>query len=379
MEIWTLGTVFLAGVIAAVAGIAIWRRSNEEIVTLPQIVDSDAQALEAQFNPLEAFSFDDLVNGDESSEAFRARAVNHVAETVANRVGDMSSIVTQLQAAAAQNGDFVASFSKEVQQRLSDGSLVLMRKESGGQLLTAVTKQGNRIVEHGTVAQVPATAAKIANLVTILVSTAHMVSGYDNALKLKAVDKRIGSLMRRQENELVGRLEAVFEILKEKLSTKKEPDAATLLHLKLQLKELRGAWFRNLEGALVDIDNPESRGRVKKLFSKVFRQEGGVAKGIESAISAQEINVHLIRITIFLEQVIAGALGESDIFDSVTIGPIKTYIARIEKLMQERKGFIAKISGQTTDEIESQNLLVKRLAESLGPETDEDGNARNSA
>ena len=94
----------------------------------------------------------------------------------------------------------------------------LMQGGAGKLLPKLVDGKTGRVLKTGRIASSTGKAAKLsASAALAVVEVAHLISGHDNAKRLKSVEKGIDRLMHAHESELKSRLEAIYRYSKELL------------------------------------------------------------------------------------------------------------------------------------------------------------------
>lgn len=201
---------------------------------------------------------------------------------------------------------------------------------------------------------------------------AHIIAGYDNAKKLKTIDKKLDIIISRDSNDLVAQLEAIFESMKERLSeAQSESGRSHLIDLKLGLKELRCRWFRDVTSSLSSMQNPDERGFLAKLFSR----RKTTARNVEIELDAQEEPLYLIRFSVNLEYMIAQALGESGCFNNSTLPDIRRQVSELGTLVEQRRDWIASLSGNSKDVATNLSASCQHFEASLNVSAEKHGQA----
>ena len=199
-----------------------------------------------------------------------------------------------------------------------------LMKSVGNAMPVLVDGRTNQIIKVGRVASKGRAAASIAaNSALIIVEAAHMISGHDNAKRLKKVERSVDRLVQAHESELKSRLEAVYRYSKELLHD--GPDALTEhdrreLHRQCKdLMELRARWRDDFRHRLSRIDRAEVGWLNKVLFWRrdEAHRKSRKEKAAES-VNALEI-VQLMHFSLMLQMALAGSAGKLDPFRMVTL------------------------------------------------------------
>ena len=199
-----------------------------------------------------------------------------------------------------------------------------LMKSVGKAMPVLVDGKTNQIIKVGRVASKGRAAASIAaNSALIIVEAAHMISGHDNAKRLKKVERSVDRLVQAHESELKSRLEAVYRYSKELLHD--GPDALTEhdrreLHRQCkELMELRARWRDDFRHRLSRIDRAEVGWLNKVLF---WRREEAHRKSrkekASESVNALEI-VQLMHFSLMLQMALAGSAGKLEPFRMVTL------------------------------------------------------------
>ena len=199
-----------------------------------------------------------------------------------------------------------------------------LMKAAGNALPALVDGKTGRILKWGRVASKARTVASVAaNTALIVVEAAHMISGYDNAQRLKRVEHSVDRLVHAHESGLKSRLEAVYRYSKELLHH--GPDSLTdddrrELHRQCKdLMELRARWRDDFWLRIRKID-PADPGFWNKLFwwrRENAQQKSKQAKAQES-MAALEI-IELMHFSLMLQMALMGSAGKMESFRHLTL------------------------------------------------------------
>lgn len=91
----------------------------------------------------------------------------------------------------------------------------LMQDKLGKQLPTLVDGKTDKILKTGRVSKGAKAAKMTASAALIVVEAAHMISGHDNAKRLKKIEKAVAKLLHGQQTEMKARVEAIYRYAKE--------------------------------------------------------------------------------------------------------------------------------------------------------------------
>jgi hypothetical protein len=197
----------------------------------------------------------------------------------------------------------------------------------------------------------------------VVVGAAHLIAGYDNAQKLTKIDEKLDIIISARFRDMVAELEAIYESIKECAAPNDTLDRTHLLHLRLRLKHLRCAWVAQVQSALSDMKNPESRNFLDKWL---FSRNKPTAKKLRDALLEQEQPLYLVRFAISLEQVIAEASGDRAGFEAITLADVRDQIEQTRSLLRERSKWIQKLGPKMAKEVQQIGSSFNALEESLG-------------
>ena len=161
-------------------------------------------------------------------------------------VGNIASVVQR-------KGKLIATFSEEGQALLNAKELILdakglpMLKDSAGKVrhIARVAEEGGQM------------AAKAASLGTAVVSVAHIISGADNAKKLKAIGRGVDILVQARKNDQVAELESIYVHCQRILSNPVDKfDLQELCRAKRELHSVRTQIRQDFKYRLEQVEDP---------------------------------------------------------------------------------------------------------------------------
>lgn len=182
----------------------------------------------------------------------------------------------------------------------------------------------NKIIKLGRVASKGRVAASIAaNAALVIVEAAHMISGYDNAKRLKKVERSVDALVHAHESELKSELESVYRYSKELLHGDIEAlseNDRDKLHGQCQvLFKLRAQWRDAFRFRLNHIQKAEPGWLDRVLW---WRKEQAQRKSRQDkaaeSLSALE-SVQLMHFSLMLQMTLAGSAGKMEQFIMLTL------------------------------------------------------------
>jgi len=199
-----------------------------------------------------------------------------------------------------------------------------LMKATGSALPVLVDGTTGKILKVGRVASKGRAVASIAaNSALIVVEAAHMISGHDNAKRLKNVERSVDRLIRAHESELKSRLEAIYRYSKELLypgAYSLSPEVQRELQRQCkELMELRGRLRDDFRQRINKIDPAKAGSSTKLLFWKRKKslQKNQEAK-IDESMQATDM-VNLMHFSLMLQMALAGSAGTLEAFQRVTL------------------------------------------------------------
>ena len=221
----------------------------------------------------------------------------------------------------------------------------LMRDIAGKALPTLVDGKTGKIVK---IARGASSSRKVvsaaAGTALVIVEAAHMISGYDNAQRLKKVEGAVDALVHAHKSELKSRLEAIYSHSKERiggdLNRLSEHDQNVLYGKCEDLVELRARWRDDFRHRLGQIKTAEPGFMNKVLW---WRKDEAHRKDREAkakdAVDALEV-VQLMHFSLMLQMSLAGASGHLEDFQKFTLPDECHKWSALMKFTSERAGEI---------------------------------------
>lgn len=201
----------------------------------------------------------------------------------------------------------------------------LMRDLSGRILPKLIDGKTNRVLQT---ARAVSTTRKVASVTAgaalIVVEAAHMISGYDNAKRLKRVEQSVDALVHAHESELKSRLEAIYryskELLHRDMGNLNEEDRRELHRQCRDLIELRARWRDTFQHRMSGIKSAEPS-RLKKIFQ--FWRKDDLKREAQHERATEAFDtiefVQLMHFSLMLQMSLAGASGRMEQFQSLTL------------------------------------------------------------
>ena len=202
----------------------------------------------------------------------------------------------------------------------------------GAQLMKSAGKALPVLVDGKTqktlkVARAVTTGRKVATVTAsaalVIVEAAHMISGHDNAKRLKVVEKGMGRLLHAHESGLKARLESIYrhskEILHDGIDNLTEEDRRELHRQCRDLMELRARWREEFKHRIAEIDPAKP-----SWLTAVFRWRRDDSLHLSRMSKAEEADaamefVRLMHFSLMLQMTLAGVSGKMSAFRNVTL------------------------------------------------------------
>lgn len=207
----------------------------------------------------------------------------------------------------------------------------------------------NARVVSGGVGLVSSAAA--AGAAVVIVS--HIISGADNAKKLKAANEKLDFLIIARRLDQCAKLEAVFRQAKELTYLPDSPATRLEIHrLCLTLHELRAAWRNEALHKLGEID-PKEPEAATNYFARPVRAMRAQANGKRAAIDASRIlaELHLLNVSLGLHLALAQASGTTEAFLSQSLPEELSATRKLKREVNQLKKRISPKQKQAYDHL----------------------------
>lgn len=162
-----------------------------------------------------------------------------------------------------------------------------------------------------------------ASAALIVVEAAHMISGYDNAKRLKVVERSVDRLVHAHESALKSRLEAIYRFSKELLHSGPDeltPEDKREVHRQCkELIELRARWRDDFRHMISRIDKADP-GTLNRIFfwnCESAEKESRKEKAKEAMVALEL--VQMMHFSLMLQMALAGAAGRMASFRELTL------------------------------------------------------------
>ena len=305
-------------------------------------------------------SFKEALNFDRAPELLKANFLRQINSGLSPGL-DSAIVAFQLIDIAQSRDIILAKFPDAASQLLKQGKAVLLKTKGGEEMLTATV--AGKFHAHARKID-PTVAHHLAKVGPLIVGAAHIIAGYDNAKKLKQIDKKLDLLISHRSRDMASELEAIFESIKESFASAslESQDLTHLRSLRYKLKRLRCGWINQIEAALQDLKNPANRGFLETFFST----KRGTAQNIECSLSQQEEPLYLTRFALNMEQYIATLLCEETSFENVTTPGVRKQVQAVRALILERRKWIEEALPNMKESVAEAIICLDNFESSLG-------------
>ncbi len=194
-----------------------------------------------------------------------------------------------------------------------------MQDKLGRHLPKLVDGKTRRVLKSARVAKGAKAAKMTASASLIVVEAAHMISGHDNAKRLKTIEKAVAKLLHGQQTEMKARVEAIYRYAKEIAGPGSgkllKADQTELGRLCLDLMQLRAQWREDFLYELNQIDPAKAD---LLTFKKDASYQKNLEKRIQRAGETLE-SVQWMHFTLLLQMTLASKAGRADRFIQHTL------------------------------------------------------------
>jgi uncharacterized Zn ribbon protein len=304
-------------------------------------------------SPLKSLSFEDAATLTPLLENMKLVADRNAVNVINTQLGlDVLNSGTNAIRYVQERKEYIVTFSKEGQAFLDADKLQLM-KDKKGNLLPTLIKNGRTVEPARLVSNSKQLLSTVTKLSAVVVSSAHIISGADNAKKLKQISKDIKYLIQTRKNDQLGKLESIYKHAKELLAHERTPESTqAICNLSQDLHELRSTWRRDIDVKLSNIDNPENRSRLQKLFSL----KKSIDNKIVSDISNCEEEFMLIEFSLLLHISLFDAIGKAEIFLTNSLPDELNQFRSTLKLLEKKSGYLSLRYPELTADAAIQNF-----------------------
>jgi hypothetical protein len=230
--------------------------------------------------------------------------------------GDNVNVAVEGISIATSRSDIIYTFSQEALDLYRKGDAIIPVHEASGKFLPLMQDRSGKIIEQakGAVTMAP----RIAEICSLVISTAHIISGVDLVKRLERLKKSVDVLVAGRGIDQDARLERLFTqargLLRLDLS---EARLDLLFDIRYQLYELRQVWAREIKHSMTGIDKLPAR-HVAHPTSWLRRgnREGNALKDLDSV----RIKLESSRVALLLDSALAMTTGTvTDLQENVLI------------------------------------------------------------
>jgi hypothetical protein len=260
-------TLWLTLLVTAVAllgvGTLLWQRtrskrgSNSEIIALAETLQSQPPK-----SPLTQVSFDQALGSSALTDAIGEYSRKRFAYDLGL---DPGNIVIQGVSFAKGRESLTVSyeFSKRGMRLWKAGKAVIpLDKHTGYALPVLSDKKTGEFIELAKGRKLD--LSKFAQLSSILVSTAHVISNMDIVNRLEQIDRKLDVLVQGREIDQRAKLERIYQMARERLAGElRLEDYEDMRRWRGELYELRAIWREELYNAVRSAPNPEGWLQIK--------------------------------------------------------------------------------------------------------------------
>jgi hypothetical protein len=201
-----------------------------------------------------------------------------------------------------------------------------------------------RIIESGQeVGKLGSVAGKVANLGSIIVGAAHIISGADVAKKVAQVGRDVQFLVQARQNDQIAKLEAIYHFAQQILAEPLSEHARWELRRQMkEIAEVRATWRRDLETKLERVNDPNTAG----FFQHYLRTQHSKDKQVASGISVCQADLVMVEVSMVMQIAFAQSIGDLDVFLTRGLPSELSLLGQTAQLLREKAGFI---SGNSPD------------------------------
>ena len=192
-------------------------------------------------------------------------------------------------------------FSRRGMRLLKTGEAVIPLRDGGNYLMPMLSdRETGRFIELAKARRID--PSKLAQISSIVVSTAHVISGMDVVRKLEKLDRKLDVLLQGREIDQRVELEAIYQMARERLSGPVGAfDRQDMLRWRQDLYRLRAIWREELHELINSAPNPSD----KKYFDwGTWRQKGREGKIREHVIDGAQ-KIRLARVAFVVDLCLA--------------------------------------------------------------------------
>jgi hypothetical protein len=306
--------------------------------TLLSSIQAQAQ-LDASFeSPIRRLTFEESLVPDLFDSAARQSALSRLTEVVQANAADGISVTVNSVRFVGSRVEMLVKASTHGDAMMREGTAIISRTEITGLGLPIIrdVKTG-KVLEVMKEARVTSTVSRVANLATVAISAAHIISGADISKRLKLLDGKMDFLLATRRTDQISRLERIYGSAKELANAGYGlPRRQEFWRLRNELRELRIAWRREVEYRLTQIENPEEAGWFRRTFTKTQTFD----RGVHRQVTEGQMQLRLIEYSVLLDQALAYESDSMSLFEQ-TLSEELPRIKGVATLLEEKGAYIS--------------------------------------
>ena len=258
-------------------------------------------------------------------------------------------------------GTYTVRFSEKGAKLLKAKELKLMTDKARGQLAILVDGSNRTREQARLLTRLAKSPRFIANIGTLVVSAAHIISGQDLAKKLDKLSEKVDFLIEGRRIDQIAKIEGVYRQAKEILHLPQGHENQRDIHrLGRDLFEVRSAWRQEMMFHLKSAPKAKkSENWIRESFNCLFRP--GKDQKVASSVSRTELEIHMINGCFALHLALAQASGTMQPFLSVSLKEELEEMRILQKAIEEREDWIHKKNPALKNEIRSTLLKLSKV------------------
>jgi hypothetical protein len=279
-----------------------------------QAATSADLTLRRPVSPLLSVSFSDALNTSALGNSLGQYATDRMSYQLG--IDPVNLVIQSVSLAKDQRSLHIAyEFTKRGMRLYKSGEAVIpMAKDAGGALPILSDSGTGRFIEMAKGRRID--PAKFAQISSIVVSVAHVISGLDVVRRLDVLDRNMDLLIAGREIDQKAKLESIYQMAKERLSGSiSSRDQEDLLRWRKDLYELRSVWREELEHLIKTSPDLEER---KLLKMGSWTQNGRERVASQHMISGA-IKLRLTKLAFILDLYLAQETESIDKFVLATV------------------------------------------------------------
>jgi hypothetical protein len=310
----------------------------------PPLAETSAEiALPRPFSPLSSVSFLDALHTSALGDALGQYATHRMSYQLG--IDPVNVVIQSVSLAKDQSSLHIAyEFTKRGMRLYKSGDAVIpMAKDAAGPLPILSDSHTGRFVELAKGRRID--PAKFAQISSIVISVAHVISGMDVVRRLDVLNRKMDVLIVGREIDQKAELESIYQMAKERLSGSiSSRDQDELLRWRKDLYELRSVWREELEDLIKTSPDLEEWKLIKPgSWKQNWREQKASRHMISGAIK-----LRLTKLAFILDLYLAQETESIDKFVLTTVPDEHRLWASI---MQSLESFSSKAKGSGGDSL----------------------------